>query len=234
MKRYLITGGTSGIGEAIVKVLHAHGSHVTVLARRAPKTSKLANVDYIAVDLSRHTETLECLAELKRSAVAYDGVISNAGLGLFGQLENHDADRISETIHLNLTSHILLARALLPGMKQRGSGTFIFMGSRLRLRGEEWRCVLRNQIWFTGLSALIESRCCRQWGPSVFVKPRYGRHAFFRWVWFGPGKAEGQHLTAEDVARTVWHMLSAPEGVVIDEVSMSPQNKVVVFDRSKR
>ena len=116
MKRYLITGGTSGIGEAIVKVLHAHGSHVTVLARRAPKTSKLANVDYIAVDLSRHTETLECLAELKRSAVAYDGVISNAGLGLFGQLENHDADRISETIHLNLTSHILLARALLPGM----------------------------------------------------------------------------------------------------------------------
>ena len=135
MRRYLVTGGTSGIGEAIVNVLHAHGSHVTVLARRTPEISTLPNVDYLAVDLSSHEETLACLAKLKRSAITYDGVVSNAGLGLFGQLENHDANRISDTVQLNLTSHILLARALLPGMKQRGRGTFVFMGSEAALMG---------------------------------------------------------------------------------------------------
>ena len=162
-------------------------------------------------------------------------MISNAGLGLFGQLENHDADRISETIHLNLTSHILLARALLPGMKQRGSGTFIFMGSEASITGAKNGAVYcATKFGLRGLAHSLRADAAGSGVRVSLLNPGMVDTPFFDGLWFGPGKAEGQHLTAEDVARTVWHMLSAPEGVVIDEVSMSPQNKVVVFDRSKR
>jgi NADP-dependent 3-hydroxy acid dehydrogenase YdfG len=66
------------------------------------------------------------------------------------------------------------------------------------------------------------------------VHPGMVNTSFFDELWFAPGKEPGQYLTAEDVARTVWHILDAPAGMVIDEVAVSPQVKVVTFDRKKR
>lgn len=235
MKRYLVTGGTSGIGEAIVNVLQAHGSHVTVLARRTPEAATFANVEYLSVDLSNQAATLKCLAHLKRNVDAYDGVVSNAGSGLFGQLENHDAIRISETVHLNLTSHILLARALLPGMKQRGSGTFLFMGSEASITGAKNGAVYcATKFGLRGLAQSLRADAASSGVRVCLVNPGMVDSPFFDELWFRPGQSTGQHLTVDDVARTVWHILNAPQGVVIDEITMSPQSKAVVFDRSKR
>jgi NADP-dependent 3-hydroxy acid dehydrogenase YdfG len=120
-KTALVTGASSGIGEAISAELLEDGYRVIGIARDFGK-SCLDHEQFLplSVDLSQLHTLPDRLEKLARDEPNIDSVICCAGSGRFGSLEEFSYAQISALLDLNLTSQIFLARALLPAMKRRG------------------------------------------------------------------------------------------------------------------
>jgi len=132
--RALVTGGTKGVGAAVVEGLHAAGVQVMAAARSAPARSTLG-VTYVAADLS----TADGAAVVARSVLERWGGVdilvnvlggSSAPGGGFAALD--DARWLHE-LNQNLMPAVRLDRALLPSMLAQGSGVIIHVSSIQRL-----------------------------------------------------------------------------------------------------
>jgi len=132
--RALVTGGTKGVGAAVVEGLHAAGVQVMATARSAPARSTLG-VTYVAADLS----TADGAAVVARSVLERWGGVdilvnvlggSSAPGGGFAALD--DARWLHE-LNQNLMPAVRLDRALLPAMLAQGSGVIVHVSSIQRL-----------------------------------------------------------------------------------------------------
>lgn len=131
MAQALVTGATSGIGQAIALALHAAGHQVIAVGRDPAALADLQARGLIplALDLGQ-TEGLSArLAEALRDA-APDVLVNNAGMvappGNFCDMAEEDIHRQVAT---NLTQALLVSRAVAPGMRARGRGHIFFTGS---------------------------------------------------------------------------------------------------------
>jgi NAD(P)-dependent dehydrogenase (short-subunit alcohol dehydrogenase family) len=129
-RRALVTGGTKGIGAAVVDVLRNAGAKIVVAARSVPDRGP-EGLRYVAADLSM----AEGCAVLARSVLEQLGGIdiivsvlggSSAPAGGFAALDDHEW---SKELDLNLMSAVRLDRALLPSMIAQGSGVIIHVSS---------------------------------------------------------------------------------------------------------
>ncbi len=133
-RRALVTGGTKGVGAAVVEGLRAAGARVMATARSAPAES-IAGVVYVAADLS----TAEGTAAVARSVLDHwEGIDilvnvlggSSAPGGGFAAL---DDARWFKELNQNLMPAVRLDRALLPAMLAQGSGVIVHVSSIQRL-----------------------------------------------------------------------------------------------------
>ena len=133
-KRVLVTGGTRGIGAAVVEVLSRLDARVVATARSTP-SKPVAGVHYVAVDLA----TADGVREGVEAATAQLGGIdilinvvggSSAPAGGFAKLD--DAEW-AKALDVNLMSAVRMDRALLPGMLAQGSGVILHVASIQRL-----------------------------------------------------------------------------------------------------
>ncbi len=118
----LVTGGTRGIGEAIVREMAAAGATVIVCGTRPPK-SKIAGTRYEAVDFSDARATELFAARLAGERI--DILVNNAGINriaLAGDVKLEDWDEIQS---VNVRAPFLLCRALAPKMAERGFGRIV-------------------------------------------------------------------------------------------------------------
>jgi len=129
-RRALVTGGTKGIGAAVVDVLRDAGVEVIATARSVPDVSH-KGVHYVASDIS----TAEGCAAVARSVLDHLGGIdiivnvlggSSAPGGGFAVLNDNEW---SKALDLNLMPAVRLDRALLPAMIEQGSGVIIHVTS---------------------------------------------------------------------------------------------------------
>jgi NAD(P)-dependent dehydrogenase (short-subunit alcohol dehydrogenase family) len=129
-RRTLVTGGTKGVGAAVVDVLRGQGAKVIATARSVPEGSP-DQVDYIRADIS----TAEgCAAVAKATLDRLGGIDilvnvlggSTAPSGGFAVL---DDDQWSKALNLNLMPAVRLDRALLPPMIEQGSGVIVHITS---------------------------------------------------------------------------------------------------------
>ncbi len=127
-KRALVTGGTQGIGEAIVKCLTAAGAKVVTTARSVPAEG-LDN--FIQADVS----TREGVAKAAREAIEKLGgidilvnTVGGSSTPTGGVLAVQDEDW-QEIFDLNLFSSVRLDKALLPLMLEQGSGVIVHVSS---------------------------------------------------------------------------------------------------------
>ena len=128
----LVTGASSGIGEATVVALRQCGVVVHAAARRVDRLEDLAErTGCIVHELDvRDREAVARIGE----TIPVDILINNAGLGrALGSLWTADIDDIELTIDTNVTSAIHMVRAVLPGMIDRGKGHIVNMSSVLAL-----------------------------------------------------------------------------------------------------
>jgi NAD(P)-dependent dehydrogenase (short-subunit alcohol dehydrogenase family) len=129
-RRALVTGGTQGIGEAVVARLRAAGVKVLTTARRAPV--ELADADlFVAADVAM-AEGCAIVADAVRDRLGGVDIIvhvvggSSAPAGGFAVLDDREWSR---ALDLNLLSAVRLDRALLPAMLGQGSGVIIHITS---------------------------------------------------------------------------------------------------------
>lgn len=134
----LVTGASSGIGRSLARLLAADGCNLVLVARRGDELERLSaelsstyavSVAAHSVDLARPDSAAALLDRLDASHLSIDILINNAGFGMRGAFTELPLDRQLEMIALNVTTLTLLARRLLPGMRSRGHGGVLNVGS---------------------------------------------------------------------------------------------------------
>jgi short-subunit dehydrogenase len=126
----LITGATGGIGQAIARAFASRGAHLILTGRRTDVLEPLAaevNGRPLASDLSDRGD----VESLSRDAVAaeVDVFVANAALPASGLVTELTQEQIDRMLEVNLRAPIALARALAPGMIERGRGHMVFISS---------------------------------------------------------------------------------------------------------
>lgn len=130
MSKALVTGASSGIGEAFARLLSKRGWEVLLVARRAERLAEVAELcgeraEIMVADLATHAG-IASVVERSRNV---DLLINNAGFGTFGDFADLDLNREIEELHVHLQATMELCHATLPAMVARGSGGIINVSS---------------------------------------------------------------------------------------------------------
>lgn len=232
-RQILITGASRGIGRALSLKLLDSGARVLGIGRDFSDWSfPRDGFDAITAELTDLDRLPHLLADLVRDHPEVDAVVSNAGAGRFGHLEQFSPSQIRDSVDLNLTQHILIARALLPLLKRRDTADLIFMGSETALSGGVKGAVYSAcKSALRGLARSLRQECAASGVRIGIVNPGMVRTGFFDGLDFAPADAPENAIAPEDVADVIVAMLSAPPGTVIDEVNLSPLKKVIRFGK---
>ncbi|WP_209324216.1 SDR family oxidoreductase [Brevibacterium renqingii] len=132
----LVTGGTSGIGRALVETLAAKGCTVLTTSRdpdRLDPTDRVPGVRYLRLDLSdpEGPDTLAGPGGLGGEIGDIDVLVNNAGESQSGPFEELPAEAVDRLFRTNVFGPVRLSQLVLPGMRRRGFGRIIMVGSML-------------------------------------------------------------------------------------------------------
>ena len=131
MAKVLVTGATSGIGQAISLAFHGAGHQVTASGRDPAALARLSDLGLtaVAMDLGDVAGLTDRLSAALAGDVP-DVLVNNAGMvAAPGNFCDMDEGDIHRQIATNLTQAILVTRAIAPGMRARGAGHIFFTGS---------------------------------------------------------------------------------------------------------
>lgn len=130
-RRSLVTGASSGIGEAFARALAARGRRLVLVARRADRLASLvrelgeATVLAVPLDLAR-AGAEDALAErLTAEDIEVDLLVNNAGVGHTGHFRQEPPERLLAMVDLNVRAVVALTRRFLPPMVERRSGAIV-------------------------------------------------------------------------------------------------------------
>lgn len=229
----LVTGVTSGIGEAIAQALLQAGHCVVgVASRNDCSLVENENFVYERIDLSDLSALPEKLNELVKRYPNIDGLVCNAGRGQFGSLEEFSYRQINELVDLNFTSQVYVVRAFMPILKRQGKGDVVLMGSEAALSGGR-RGALYSATKFAvrGFAQALRDEVSKNNVRVTLINPGMVKTPFFDTLSFEPGDDESQYIMPQDVAKAVCFVIEARAGTVFDEINLSPQKKVLQFKK---
>jgi NADP-dependent 3-hydroxy acid dehydrogenase YdfG len=227
----VITGASKGIGAALARRFTAEGAQVALLARTAgPLQAFASQLGTLArafpCDVTNAADVSTVAERISTEfGGAPDVLINNAGLFQLAPVDAMQPADFTAIIATNLVAPFLLARAFLPGMRTRRSGTVVTVGSIAD------RAVFPENGAYAaskhGLRALHEAMRMELRGSGVratLVSP--GPVDTPLWDPVNPDSREGftpraSMLTPDDVADMIWFAVSRPAGVNIDELRIS-------------
>ncbi|MBN2555921.1 MAG: SDR family oxidoreductase [Anaerolineales bacterium] len=127
----LITGASSGIGEAVAAHLAASGYLVFGTSRQAafPTEIHTGVVNMIPMDVNNDQSVSDGVAFIQQHAERIDVLINNAGYGLAGAIEETSIEEASLQMDTNFFGAVRLTNAILPVMRKRKDGVIIYIGS---------------------------------------------------------------------------------------------------------
>lgn len=129
--RALVTGASSGIGEAIAAELAGRGTDLVVVARNEEKLQTLATelsaahgieAEVLVADLTESEGLVAVEERLRTQAPPIDLLVNNAGIGQVGRFEESDIDEAQRQIALNVLAPLRLTHAVLPHLHETGGG----------------------------------------------------------------------------------------------------------------
>jgi short-subunit dehydrogenase len=138
MKVTLITGASSGIGEAFARRLAGEKQNIVLVSRNQKKLHELCDelmlkhsisAHYIAIDLSESDGPQRVFEETSKHGMDVDLLINNAGFGSMGDFAELDCERELEMIRLNISALVELTHLYLKPMRDRRSGAVINVAS---------------------------------------------------------------------------------------------------------
>ncbi len=128
----LVTGASSGIGEATAKRLAGAGYKVYGTSRRGAEAGQ-RSFEMLALDVTSDESVAAAVAEVIRREGRIDLLVNNAGIGLIGGAEESSLGQVKALFDVNLFGVIRMSNAVLPAMRQGGGGRIINVSSVLGL-----------------------------------------------------------------------------------------------------
>ena len=134
MATWLITGCSTGLGRALASAVLDHGETVVVTARDAASVEDLARshpdtVLALSLDVTDHAQGREVVRAAQERFGTVDVLVNNAGHGYRAAVEEADQDQVQELFATNFFGPAALIQAVLPGMRDRRSGTIVNISS---------------------------------------------------------------------------------------------------------
>lgn len=228
----LITGASSGIGQAIAETFLRAGAHLVVVGRREERLQKLAD---LAEQAGRHCQLV--VGDVRQPEVAHQAIetaftrfgqldilVNNAGIGRYGDLVQASIDDYDAMMDTNMRSTFLFTHTAVPRLLHQGRGTIIVVSSMagvMGFPGEAIYCATKfAQVGF----ALALERELRPRGIRVGVLMPGGVKTEFA---LGTGRTEAGvaasgMLEAQDVAAAALLIATQPAHARIIEIRMRP------------
>jgi len=211
-KTAIVTGSTSGIGLGIARGFAEAGANVVINGfgdpaeieadRRALDELGTGSVVHDGADMSRPDEVAGLVKEAERRFGAVDIVVNNAGIQTVAPVEDFDPARWDLIVAITMTSAFHTTRAALPGMKARGWGRIINVGSAHGLVASPFKSAyVTAKHGITGftktvaLEAAENGVTCNAICPGYVLTPLVERQI--------PETATARGLTEEQVKRDV-------------------------------
>jgi NADP-dependent 3-hydroxy acid dehydrogenase YdfG len=125
MSRILITGASRGIGRGVAEELSARGHEVIATARDASMLADVPAVARLQLDVTDDSSVSAAVA----AAGPVDALVSNAGATVRAPMETVPVAEVQRLFDLNTFGALRVAQAVMPGMRERGTGKLIFISS---------------------------------------------------------------------------------------------------------
>lgn len=124
-KAVLVTGASSGLGQAIAQRLVAQGHAVIGTGRRVADGELVNGVTMLKMDITDEASVKHGVEEAQRRLGRIDVLVNNAGLGIQGPAQDIEPDLAMRLLDTNVLGAHRLCRAVLPAMRQRKQGLII-------------------------------------------------------------------------------------------------------------
>ena len=157
-KVILITGASSGFGEGIATKLLATGKWTVYAAAR--RTEKMLNLEkkgakILKMDVSSQEQIDSGISHIIEKEGKIDVLLSNAGYGSYGMIENIDLEEIKYQYEVNVFGTARLLKAILPNMRKRKSGRIILttsLVSNISMMGIGWYASTKHALRAVGVA----------------------------------------------------------------------------------
>jgi NAD(P)-dependent dehydrogenase (short-subunit alcohol dehydrogenase family) len=220
----VVTGASSGIGLATALAAAEQGDHVVLLARGAEslaiaadrcRAAGAASTLDLPTDIGQDAEVHAAFAEVAARLGPVDAVVHAAGLVAYGRLEDVPADVFDRVVQTNLLGTVNVARAVLPGMRERNAGTIVLIGSLIGYLAPPYMSSYAVSKWgVRGLARLLQVENVDRDGvhishlsPGGVDTPIYLQAAnYLGWV----GRPPPPVVKPERVARAALRLLDHP------------------------
>ena len=137
-KVVLITGGSSGIGKSVGEFLSSKG-YIVYGTSRSPEKYPSSQFPIVALDVTKNQTITQAIDTVLSKEGHIDVLINNAGVGITGPIEEIPEAEIKNNFETNLFGPINVIKAVLPSMRQNGSGLIINITSIAGYMGLPYR-----------------------------------------------------------------------------------------------
>jgi NAD(P)-dependent dehydrogenase (short-subunit alcohol dehydrogenase family) len=212
----IVTGGSSGLGAAVVDLVRARGGRPVVLDRQAPADT--AGLEWVKVDLSDAHAAHEAAREAAEHADHLTGVVTAAGTDACGRLIDTPLDDWVRVISVNLIGTAAVVRGALPSLERSG-GRVVTVASTLGLKAvSDASAYCASKFGVVGLTRALATELAGQVGVTLLV-PGGMRTAFFdgRTEQYKPGP-DADLLDPASVAEVIGFALDRPAGEELREL----------------
>lgn len=222
-----ITGGTRGIGRAIAEALLQAGAAVFVCGRDAAQTAETVNelqelgvAAGIACDVRDDTNVAAAFAACVKKLGGVDILINNAGIGLFGKVEDLSPADFRAVIETNLCSVFYCCHAALPLMKRRGGGYIINISSLAGANAHPKMAAYNaSKFGLNGFSEALMQEVRHDNIKVSYIMPGSVNTEFGNGK---PSDARSWQLQPNDIAQVVLDLLRQPARSLPSRVEIRP------------
>lgn len=215
----VVTGGTKGIGRAVVDRFVGEGFDAVVCARSTNDVTGSNHIPFSA-DLSIRAEVGQLVDFVKSLGRPVAVLVNNTGVFLPGQMHNEAEGVLEKTIETNVYSAYHLTRGLVGDMIARRNGHIFMMGSTASItaytNGGSY-CI--SKFALLGMSRVLREEMKPHGVKVTTLLPG----ATLTASWEGTDLPEDRFMKPEDVADTIWGAFSLSKSAVIEEILMRPQ-----------
>jgi uncharacterized protein len=223
-KTALITGASSGIGDAFARELGRRGMHLVLVARSSDRLHALAKelVDYhrcqvqvIVADLTLEGTAGRIQSQVEERGLQVDVLINCAGFGTHGQFEMLDPLRDRQQVMVDVAAVVDLAHAFVPGMVARAAGAIINVASTAAFQPLPYMPVYgASKAFVLSFSEALAEEVRGRGVRVVALCPGATETAFFDVA--GQDTSVGRRRTPQQVVSTGLRALETGKSVVVD------------------
>jgi NAD(P)-dependent dehydrogenase (short-subunit alcohol dehydrogenase family) len=175
----LVTGASAGIGEAAASALVGSGFTVYGTSRRAAPGEKRGGVVFLPLDVTDDDSVAGAVREVLDRSGRIDVLVNNAGIGVSGAAEESSIEQARALFETNLFGSIRTTRAVLPHMREQGSGRIINVSSVLGFMPAPFMALYAaTKHAIEGYSESLDHEVREHGVRVLLVEPAYTRTSF--------------------------------------------------------